>query len=57
MRKSTLMMLALASTTLAATPAAATTDNAGYIGIEAGLWFPSDTDVEFDSDDIFYDWV
>src|SRR5688572_12553828 len=49
MRKS-LLALALASTTLAASPAAATTDNAGYFGIEAGLWFPSDTDVGFDYD-------
>jgi len=50
MRKSTLMALALASTTLAASPAAATTDNAGYVGIEAGLWFPTDTDLDIDND-------
>jgi hypothetical protein len=48
MRKSTLMALALASTTLVATPAAATIDNAGYAGIEAGLWFPNDTSLDFD---------
>ena len=45
-----MLALALASTALAASPAAATTDNAGYFGIEAGLWFPSDTDVDFDYD-------
>src|SRR5687767_1960407 len=58
MRISTVMALALASTALAANPAAATTDNAGYVGIEAGLWFPSDTDIGFDYDyDIFdYDY-
>ena len=53
MRRSTMMMLALASSTLAATPAAATTDNAGYVGIEAGLWFPTDVDADIDSDDSF----
>ena len=56
MRKSTMLALALASTAFAATPAAATTDNAGYFGIEAGLWFPSDTDIEVDSDDDFFDY-
>src|SRR5688572_19468237 len=55
MRKS-LVALALASTALVASPAAATTDNAGYFGIEAGLWFPSDTDIEVDSDDDFFDY-
>src|SRR5688500_11157559 len=55
MRKTTLMALALASTTLVATPAAATTDDAGYIGIEAGLWFPSDVNVDFDTDGSFLD--
>lgn len=58
MRKSTLMALALASTTLVATPAAATADNAGYVGIEGGLWFPRDTNVEFEYlyDGINYDY-
>ena len=48
-----MLALALASTALAASPAAATTDNAGYFGIEAGLWFPNDTDVDFDYDRSF----
>src|SRR5690606_8931270 len=55
MRNTTMLALALASTTLAASPAAATTDNAGYVGIEAGLWFPNDTDVDFDANVDFYD--
>ena len=51
MRKTTLVALALASTTLIATPAMATADHAGYAGIEAGVWFPNDLDIEFDFDD------
>ena len=46
-----MLVLALASTALAASPAAATTDNAGYVGIEAGLWFPNDLELDFDFDD------
>jgi hypothetical protein len=52
MRKSTLIALAFASTALASSPAAATTDNAGYVGIEAGLWFPNDSDLDLDFDDL-----
>src|SRR5687767_14735820 len=55
MRKN-LVALALASTAFAATPAAATADNAGYVGIEAGLWFPNDIDVDVDADDDFFDY-
>ena len=59
MNKSKLMLLALASTALAAAPAAATTDHAGYVGIEAGLLFPNDSNVSFDSNynyDFVYDY-
>ena len=50
MRKYTMLALALASTTLTAAPALATTNNAGYVGVEAGLLFPNDLDVDFDYD-------
>ncbi|HJS39824.1 MAG TPA: hypothetical protein VJ763_00300, partial [Sphingomicrobium sp.] len=60
MRKSTLLGLALSTTMLAASPAAATTDGAGYVGIEAGLWFPRDTEVDFgyeyDGSTYDYEW-
>ena len=59
MNKSKLMLLALASTALAASPAAATADHAGYVGIEAGLLFPNDSNVSFDSNynyDFVYDY-
>jgi len=50
MRKMTMLALALASTTLTAAPAMATADHAGYVGVEAGLLFPNDLDLDFDYD-------
>jgi opacity protein-like surface antigen len=50
------LLAAASAAALAATPANATNDNAGYVGIEAGVLMPRDLDLDWDFGDVSYDY-